>query len=77
MNFGFLPLGGFGWIVIILWWTLITAGIVALVTWLTSQSRGTHGKSALDRYAKGEINKKEFKEKNKDLAQSVIRTPVD
>lgn len=66
--------GAFGLVFMILWWALIITGIAALVRWLTSQSRGSHGhgKPSLEilqeRYARGEIDKKEFEEKKKDLA---------
>ncbi len=71
-------MGGFGWwwfmpIFMIIFWGLVIWGIVALVRSL-SEPRGSDSSktdSALDvlkkRYARGEINKKEFKEKKSDL----------
>mgnify|MGYP001562794319 CR=1 FL=1 len=81
MNFGFLPFGGFGWIFMFVFWGLIIWAIIALIR--GSFGRGhmcghdhgdnAHGKDKSpleilkERYAKGEIDKKEFEDKKKDL----------
>jgi len=65
---------GFGWIFMIIFWILIILGVVALVRYLrgTKQNSIYKDKISLDilkeRYAKGEINKKEFEDKKKDLS---------
>ena len=77
MYYGFAP---FGWIFMLVFWCLIIGVIVALVKGGFGKSMCGHNhddsthekdKSPLDilkeRYAKGEIDKKEFEEKKKDL----------
>ena len=70
MNFSFLP---FGWIFMFFFWALVIIGIVTLIKWLTNQNKiaDSDNRSALnilkDRYAKGEIDQKEFTEKKGDL----------
>ena len=75
MNWG---LGSFAWLGVIfailwiLWWVLVIAGTVVLIRWFLGWLRGERwGKSALDilkeRYAKGEIDQREFEEKKRGL----------
>lgn len=66
--------GGFGvlgWFSVVLFWILLILGVVALIRYLSLGKRGDEGKSPLDilkeRYARGEIGKKEFEEMKKNL----------
>lgn len=74
-GYSMMGYGGFssGWLGL-LWWVLVIIGAVLFMRWAISQSHGHaghRGETALDvlksRYAKGEIDKREFEEKKKDL----------
>ncbi|HEX7363718.1 MAG TPA: SHOCT domain-containing protein [Dehalococcoidia bacterium] len=70
-------MGGFGWgwmpLLMIVFWGLVIWGIVAAVRYSRSESRktSTTTESALDvlkvRYARGEIKKREYEEKKREL----------
>jgi putative membrane protein len=63
---------GLGFIFMLLFWGLIILGIAALIRLLmTSSSRGPRDKTPLEivqeRYARGEIDREEYEQKNRDL----------
>ncbi|PIP29715.1 electron transporter RnfE [Candidatus Jorgensenbacteria bacterium CG10_big_fil_rev_8_21_14_0_10_54_38] len=66
--------GGWGWggtLMMFLWWMFVIIALVTLVQWFTRRSSCYGGDKALEilkeRYARGEIDKKEFEEKKEDL----------
>jgi putative membrane protein len=67
------PMNFFGGIISVIWWVFVIWAVIHVFKWMRHEGRkGFHlSSSALDilkeRYAKGEIDKKEFEEKKKDL----------
>ena len=64
---------GFGFLFMIFFWILLVWGIVAAIRWIGGNGTvANKEKSPMEiikeRYARGEINKKEYEEKKKDLA---------
>ncbi|MGE5302681.1 MAG: SHOCT domain-containing protein [Alphaproteobacteria bacterium] len=59
------------YLMMLLFWGLLIAGVVLGVRWLLGQGRGSRSQSALEilrqRYARGEISKEEFDAKKRDL----------
>ncbi len=73
MGFGNLGFGG--WLAMVLWWLFVLVVIVIAISWLVRQFGGQSGgkSDAVEvlktRYAKGEIDEKEFKEKLNKLSK--------
>jgi len=72
-------MGWFGGIFMIVFWILIVVGLVFLIKWLVQAtakggSIGQSGSRAMDilkeRYARGEIDKAQFEDMKRDLANS-------
>ncbi len=73
-NLGFEGMFGFGWIFMVLFWGLVIWGIVALIRgagYSDHAVRKDEDRSIAilnERYAKGEIPKKEYEEKKKSIS---------
>ncbi len=62
------PFGFFGGLSMLLWWAIVIFAVVVLIRWLSGASKGSSVLEILkERYAKGEIDKKEFEEKLKEI----------
>ena len=66
--------GGFGilgWLSMLAFWVLLILGVIALIRYFARSGQSSEDKTPLDilkeRYARGEINKKDFEEMKNDL----------
>lgn len=66
-------MGGLGILWMLLWLAIIVVAVVGLVRWLGSPDKTKGGETPLEiakkRYAKGEIDEKEYKKLVKDLKE--------
>ncbi len=67
-NFGGIGYGGFGWIIMILFWALVIFGMVYLIKQIFSDKEVTSRTESAEnilkkRYAAGEITREEYNEK--------------
>ena len=68
-------MGWFGWFFMVVFWAIVILAILSLVRWLAASSRRLESRESPEspmeilkrRYARGEIDKREFEEKKKDL----------
>lgn len=70
-------MGWFGAVMMLVFWILLIVGLILLIKWLLIKTRSESAPKAdsqspaleilKERYARGEIDKKEFEEKKKDL----------
>lgn len=69
---GWNGLGLFGWIPMFLFWIILILGVIALLRYLGKSGQPGGGKTPLEilkeRYARGDIDKKEYEQMKKDLA---------
>jgi len=76
MGPGMMTGWGGGWLMIV-FWVLILVGLILLIKWLVQMTRGEPDRdrrsSALDilreRYARGEIDQKEYQTRKRDLLE--------
>jgi putative membrane protein len=68
---GWMPMMGFGFLSMVLFWAVLVAGLILVGKWLVGQGPMSREDSAFEllkkRYARGEINRQEFEGMKRDL----------